>query len=148
MKRKIRERTLARPLLLVIVLAVLEPALIILGVLSKVFSYSPGNILFLLARLIIVAYLAYSRADEGWKKSALNGAVLGFASYSIICASGLVGGVYFETPVLGISADTKLGMLLLLVAVIIGSTILLSLFAALVTLLTRKFKPPKRPSPR
>jgi len=149
MKKKQKERTLVLPLLLIMLLSVLEPVLIISGVLPPISTYSPGNILFGLAGYGIVAYLAFSRADEGVKKSAINGAVLGFTSVSITCASALVGTNFYEQPVIGISTGSQQPPLLMLILLIVESTVLVALFSALVTWLTSKFKQkPKRPSPR
>jgi hypothetical protein len=139
MKKKPKERTLVRPLLWIMLLSLLEPVLIIAGFLPPIFSYSLGNILFMLAGFAVVAYVAYTRANEGLKASILNGLALGFTSVSIICASGLVGSVFYDKPVIGISTGSQQSRLLVLVTLIIQSTIVVALFSVLVTWLTKKF---------
>ncbi|NYZ75989.1 hypothetical protein H0N98_01940 [Candidatus Micrarchaeota archaeon] len=139
-KKSVEERTLTQPLILIIFLSVLEPILIVLGMLPPIFSYSLGNLLFAFLELIIIIQLAYSRSDEGIKESVINGAVLGFTMASILVASGLIGSNYFEKPVLGISAVTQLSRLQILGLLILGNTILFALISALVTGLAKKFK--------
>ena len=148
MKKKTRKRTLVLPLLLMMFLSLLEPVLITAGILPKVFTYSIGNILFSLARFAVVAHVAFSRADEGLRTSAINGLVLGFASASIICTSGLVGTTFYGKPVLGISAGSQESRLFMIILIIIESAAIFALFSTIVTWLTRKFKYSSRPSPR
>jgi hypothetical protein len=139
-KKSVEERTLTQPLLLIMSLSVLEPILIVLGMLPPIFSYSLGNLLFAFLELIVIIQLAYSRSDEGIKESVINGAVLGFTMASILVASGLIGSQYFEKPVLGISAETQLSRLQILGLLILGNTIIFALISALVTGLAKKFK--------
>jgi hypothetical protein len=148
-KKAVEERTLVIPLLLTMLISFIEPALIIAGILPPVYTFSPGNILFALADYAVVAYVAFSRADEGLRVSAINGLALGFASASIICSAGLIGSNIYGMPVIGISVDSKQFLFSTLVMLVIESTILVSLFSVLVTWLTIKFKQkPKRPSPQ
>ncbi len=139
-KKAVEERTLTQPLLLIISLSVLEPILIILGVLPPILSYSLGNLLFAFLEIVIIIRLAYSRSDEGIKESAINGAVLGFTMASILVASGLIGSEYFEKPVLGISAQTQLSRSQIMVFIILESTILFAFISILSSLLAKKFK--------
>jgi hypothetical protein len=149
MKKKQKERTLVIPLLLTMLLSFIEPALIIAGILPPIFTFSLGNILFALAGYAVVAYVAFSRADEGLKASAINGLALGFTSASIICSSGLIGSNIYGMPVIGISVDSKQSLFSILIMLIIESTILVTILSTLVTWLTIKLKKkPKRPSPR
>ncbi len=139
-KKAVEERTLTQPLLLIISLSMLEPILIIFGVLPPLFSYSPGNILFALLEIVIIIRLAYSRSDEGIRDSAINGAVLGFAMASILVASGLIGSTYFEKPVLGISTETQLSRFQIIAFIILENTILFAFISILTSLLAKKFK--------
>ncbi|QLJ53229.1 MAG: hypothetical protein Sv326_1054 [Candidatus Fermentimicrarchaeum limneticum] len=148
MKKKTKERTLTQPLLLIIILSLLEPALIISGILPPIFSYSLGNLLFTLATFLVVAYVAYSRADEELKTSALNGAVLGFTFASVICASGLVGKNYFGKAVLGAAADSAESLFQMLLLIMLENTLLSAVLSVIVTWLAKRFKSSKRPSPR
>jgi hypothetical protein len=145
MKKKHKERTLVKPLLWIMLLSILEPVLIIAGILPPIFSYSLGNILFSLADFAVVAYVAYTRANEGLKASLLNGLALGLTSASIICTSGLAGTIFYDKPVIGISTGTGQSRLVILVMLILESTILIALFSVLVTWLTRQLR---RPSPQ
>jgi len=149
MKKKQKERTLVIPLLLTILLSFIEPALIIAGILPPIFTFSPGIILFAIADYAVVAYVAFSRADEGLKASAINGLALGFTNALIICSSGLVGSHFYGTPVIGVSVDSQQSLFSILVLLIIESTLIVAVFSILVTWLAIKLKKkPKRPSPR
>lgn len=137
-KKKPEERTLVLPLVIMMLLSLLQPVLIISRVLPPISSYSIGNVLFSIAWLALIAYLALSRADEGLLKSAMNGAVLGFEGSLITCASALVGTRFYGTPVLGIVADPR-QPLILITFIIIESTIALALFSAFVTFIKNTY---------
>jgi hypothetical protein len=138
MKKKTKSRTLVLPLALMMLLSLLEPILIIGGFLPPVFTNSPGNILFTLAGYVIVAYVAFTRADEGLKASAINGLALGFTSVSIICASGLIGSDFFGQPVIGISTGSQQSRLFALSLLIIESTIIVALLSVIVTFIRKQ----------
>jgi hypothetical protein len=149
MRKKTEERTLVKPLLLIILLSLLEPLLIFFGVLPKILSYSPGNLLFSFARLLVIAYVAYSRADETLETSALNGTVLGFTFSSLLCASGLVASYYYWKPILGISVTSSVSFISVLVFFIAENTVAGALLSVVVTWLTKRLrKKPRRPSRR
>jgi hypothetical protein len=137
-KEKPKKRTLVFPLIIMMLLSLIQAVLIIIGVLPVISSYSIDNILFSIAGLALLAYLAFTRADEGLVTSALNGAVLGFVSSSITCASALIGTNFYGAQVIGIAVEPRQSFMVIAFIIII-STITMALFSALVTLIKKAY---------
>ena len=116
----------------VALLSAIEAILVILGVLPPVLTYSPGNILFSLLKLAIIAYAGIVSAPEGLKKSALNGALLGFAGAAAICVFSLLGSALFGKTVLGLPPVSNIAPLaILLVFTLITNAVLGTIVAAI-----------------
>lgn len=99
----------------VALLSAIEAILVVLGILPPVLSYSPGNILFSLAKLAIIACAGVIFAQENLKKSALNGAILGSAGAAFLCIFSMLGSLLFGKTVLGLPPmpdSTSLAILL------------------------------------
>ena len=57
-------------------LSIIEPALILVGVLSPILSYSPGNLVFSILKLVVITYYGIYFSDLGLKRCALLGAIV------------------------------------------------------------------------
>ena len=100
----------------VVLLSAMEAVLVALGALPQVLSYSPGNILFSLAKLAVIAYAGIVSAPEGLKKIALNGALLGFAGAAALCVFSLMGSALFGKTILGLPPVPNAAPLAILLA--------------------------------
>ncbi len=121
-------------------LSVLEVALIFSGLLPPIFSYSPGNIVFALARLSVIAYIAYSGAKNGVVEAAKNGAVLSLASVVAMCLAALASGLWLKKPVLGISAPSDAALFQILAFLLLGNVILGAAIAVMVAAIAVRIK--------
>ncbi len=119
------------------VLSLLEAALIISGALPPALSYSPGNVLFALARIAVIAYAGWT-AGAGLKKAALNGAIVSFAANIVICLATLAGTFWLRVPVLGVSAPDSAALLVVLVVALLANVLLGAVIAAAAALLAGK----------
>jgi len=123
---------LGLPLAIVVLLSSIEVILIVLGILPPILSYSPGNLLFSFAHLVVVAYAGTIVAKEGLKKSAMNGAVIAFAASFSICLLAFFCSSFFGVPVLGVRIAGIVPELLVFAIIIIENTLLGALAAAVV----------------
>ena len=117
-------------------LALLEVVLIYFEILPPALSYSPGNLLFSLGMLALVAYAGFASAQQGLGKAVLNGAAVSIAASLTLSISSIV----LKTcgrPILGISAADQLSVYLLLVLIILENTLLGAIIAALAALARR-----------
>lgn len=121
---------LAHLTILIVFLSIAEVSLIFFGALSPVLSYSQGNLLFALARFAIILYAGIVFAEQGLKKAALNGAMLGFAFSSIICLAALAGKTLFNSPILGISVQNQGSLVVMLILVTLENTLFGAIVAA------------------
>lgn len=129
----------------VALLSAIEAVLVVLGVLPPVLSYSPGNILFSLAKLAIIAYAGIVSAPGGLKKSALNGAILGFAGAAALCIFSLLGSALFGKTVLGLPVPNIVSLAILLAFTLITNAVLGTIVAAIARFIAiRARKPNKR----
>lgn len=118
-------------------ISLLEVILILIGAVSPVTSYSPGNIALLLARLAVFVYAGVIFAKAGAKKAALNGAVLGAADALVICA-GSVAGKTLGKPVLGIIVPNTETMILLFLVILVENAALGAVLAGCSSFFARK----------
>ncbi|MFH0884860.1 MAG: hypothetical protein V1861_04070 [Candidatus Micrarchaeota archaeon] len=126
-------------------LSALEAVLVALGVLPPVLSYSPGNILFSLAKLVTIACAGVIFAQEGLKKSALNGAILGGTGAASLCIFSLLGSILFGKIVLGLPPVNIASLVILLAFTIITNAVLGTIVAAIAGFIAiRTRKPNKR----
>jgi hypothetical protein len=70
-----------------VLLALLESALMLLGFLPTLLSYSLLGILFTSALYAVIAYMGWTNAEDGLKKVALDGAAVSFAANLVLCAA-------------------------------------------------------------
>ena len=130
----------------VVLLSAIETVLVVLGVLPPVLSYSSGNILFSLAKLAIIAYAGIVSAQEGlwwWKKSATNGALLGFAGAAAICVFSLLGSALFGKTVLGLPPVPNIAPLaILLTFTLITNAVLGTIVAAIAGFIAIRVRKP------
>jgi hypothetical protein len=120
------------------VLSLAETGLVISGILPPVLSYSPGNILFSLARIAVIAYAGWTAG--GLKKAALNGALVSFVANLVICLATVAGKFYFMVPVLGISTPNSASLLLVLAIILAANVLLGAVIATGAALLAGKIK--------
>src|SRR4030042_3643570 len=84
-------------------LSILQPILIIAAVVSPVADYfSLGSLISNLVRLALVVYLGVYFFKDGLKKSALNGALMGFVSSSVLIIFAYISKQCCDIPILGI----------------------------------------------
>lgn len=121
-------------------LSVLEVALIFSGLLPPIFSYSPGNLVFALARLSIIVFIAYSGAKKGLVEAAKNGAVLSLASVVVMCLAALASRLWLKTPVLGISAPSDAAFFQILAFLLLGNVILGAVIAVMIAAIAVRIK--------
>jgi hypothetical protein len=122
---------------LIALVSLIEVGLIIAGILPPIASYSPGNLVFLFARLAIYVYAGILFAKEGVKKAARNGAILALVSALIVCAGSLTGKFLLGKSVLGIPAPNTESLILILILVILGNTLMGTLIAGLAAFVKR-----------
>ena len=123
---------------LIALVSLIEMGLIILGILPPVASYSPGNLVFLFARLAIYVYAGILFSKQGVKKAVKNGAILAFVSSLVVCAATLKGKFLLGRPVLGISAPNTESLVLVLILVILGNTLMGALIAGITAFVKRR----------
>ena len=121
-------------------LSLFEVALIFFGLLPPIFSYSPGNLVFALARLSVIAFLAYSGAKKGLVEAAKNGAALSLASVVVMCLAALASRLWLKTPVLGISAPSDAAFFLILAFFLLGNALIGAALAVIVAGLAARTK--------
>jgi hypothetical protein len=136
---------MARPSLAVLAalagaLALIESVLILTGLLPPVLSYSPGNLVFAIARLAVVAYAGISFAGAGVKKAALNGALVALVANAVICLATLAGMFVFRVPVMGLPAMNTIPLLIVLALTLVANVLLGTVIAAGAALLAGKRK--------
>ncbi len=126
-------------------ITLIEIALIIGGVLQPVSSYSPGNLLFALARIAVVAYAGIVFAKQGLKKAAANGAILGLTTAVIMCLVSLASKPFFNKSIIGLSASSN-GMLAILFALLVlQNAVIFAAVAVLTAWIAIRFGKPSRP---
>ncbi len=122
---------------LIALVSLVEMGLIIAGILPTIASYSPGNLLFLFARLALFIYAGILFAKEGVKKAARNGAILALVSALIVCAASLKGKFLLGKSVLGIPAPNTESLILVLIIVLLGNTLMGALVAGITAFIKR-----------
>jgi hypothetical protein len=115
----------------VAMLSVIEAVLVVLGVLPPVLSYSPGNIMFSLAKLVVIVYAGVITASEGLKKSALNGTILGFAGAAALCIFSLLCSALLGKSVLGLPLTNIVLLTVVLAVIVVSNTVIGALLAAI-----------------
>lgn len=123
-----KKTSLSFLILLIAALSLIESVLILLDVLQPVASYSLGNLLFSFAKIALIIYAGVTYYDEGLKRSAFYGGVLGFVMVSVIALFSFISMAYLKKPVLGISAPSASYPLVMLI--LISENVLLGMIVA------------------
>lgn len=117
------------PFACVFALSLVEAWLILSGVLPPLFSYSPGNILFGVARLAIIGYVGVISAKISLKKAAINGGLVGLGMTIVFCLASVIGRFYMNKAVFGMTATGNWGLLAVFGLVIIENILLGAIIA-------------------
>jgi hypothetical protein len=127
---------------IVILLAVIESGLILLGAVPSISTYSPINLFFLVARLGIVITTGWIFYHRGIKNAAINGAILSGTS-TVIFLVAIILGQFIHVPVLGIPAPNLLSILVILLVNIIISLLLGSILSVIGAFFGQHFRAKK-----
>jgi len=112
-------------------LALIESALVLMGMLAPVATYSPGNMIFLVARSIIILYSGWVISKSGIKQAARNGIVIAGASTMVFVIASIFG-FLIRTPVLGMELSANpLAIGIMLIVVLIANIILGAILASI-----------------
>jgi hypothetical protein len=121
-------RTLA---LIVVALAALESVLVLSSILTPLLEYSPGNIVFLIARNVIVIYAGWS--SSGIKDAVSRGAIISGSGAIVFVIASLIGSALHH-PMLGISFPPESALIVYLALIVMNAAIgvIGALFAVLI----------------
>ncbi|NYZ74049.1 hypothetical protein H0O00_02815 [Candidatus Micrarchaeota archaeon] len=122
----------------IVSLTIAEVALIGVGILPPVLSYSLGNLFFSLLRLALAVYGGLLVAKKGLGAAAFNGALLLFAGSLTLCIATLAGSTYLGRPILGLAAPDTFSMILLLSITVVENTLLGAVLAAIAAFVSNK----------
>jgi len=112
-------------------LSLFESALILMGMLAPVATYSPGNVVFLIARSIIILYSGWIVSKSGIKQAARNGIVIASASTMVFILASIFG-FLIRTPLLGMEMNANpIAIGIMLIAVLIANIILDAILASI-----------------
>lgn len=119
-----RKLSLMHFILAVAILSIIQPILIMVKLLPTLNEYfSFGSSLFNLLRLAILIYAGITFSKLCLKKSALNGAIIGFASSAIIVIFSYLSKQCCNIPILGIKV-TPAGYWQVILFIIIENVVL------------------------
>ncbi len=124
---------LTRFIVAIAVLTLIEATLIIAGALPPISSYSPGNLLFALAKIAVVIYagVVFAKQGQGLKKAALNGAILGLTTALTAVLVSLASKPFFNKPILGLSSPNAETLIVLFAVIIMENAVISGIVAAL-----------------
>jgi len=135
-----RKAAITYLILFVVFLSLIESILIFFDILPPLASYSSGNLLFSFAKLAAIAYAGILFYDEGLKKSAFYGGILGLVTASVVSLASFISKLYFKKPLLGISIPSGASYLLMMVIVILENVLLGMIIAVCAGWITKKLK--------
>lgn len=121
------------------IVSLVEVLLIFGGYLPPVFSYSPSNLLFVLARYALVAYTAAAYARQDLKISAITGAFVGFAGAFVTTMSSSLNYLYIHKAVLGVLVWSRQEMFVLMMSTILQNMAIGAIVGAAAGFLFLKF---------
>jgi hypothetical protein len=127
------------PLAIVVLISAIEVALIVLGILPPILSYSLGNLLFSFAHLVVVAYAGMIVAGEGLRKSAQAGGAVAFTASFAICILAFFCSSFFHVPILGVHVAGTVPELLVFAMIIVENTVLGALVSVVMSWVSLKF---------
>jgi len=124
-------------------LAALESVLVLSGILQPVLTYSPGNIVFLIARGALMLYAGWSAS--GLKRAALRGAIFAATGVMVLLIAAIAG-TAIHISVLGLSLPSQAMPLLYLIMLVMNTALgaIVALLAAFIAGLVT----PRRPKPK
>lgn len=134
-----KKRVLLFLILLIAALSLIESVFILLDVLPPVASYSLKNLLFSFARIAVIIYAGIIYYNEGLKRSAFCGGILGFVMVSVIALFSFISMVYLKKPVLGISVPSTSYPLVMLI-LILENVLIGMIIAVCASWITKKVK--------
>lgn len=111
-------------------LSLLEAALVLAKALPPVLSYSPGNLLFTLARLAVVAYAGVAHRDRGLKEAAVAGGMIALAGSGVLCLAALASAFTVKIPVLGLQTAGTASLLFTVLLVLAQNAVIGAALAA------------------
>jgi hypothetical protein len=117
-------------------LAALESVLILGGLLTPVMAYSPGNIIFLSARFLLLLYAGWSC---GMKDAAIRGSLISATAVLVFILFSLAGAT-LARPVLGVPAQSLPVLYIILMAM---NSILGAIIASVSSFISSIIKPRK-----
>jgi hypothetical protein len=135
-----RKLTIVNFILFVAALSLAECLLIFLEILPPLSSYSLGDVLFTLVKLVVIAWMGIAFYGKGLGKSALYGGVLGLTSSSIFSLAAFISSTYFEKPILGISIPSGTSYFLMILIIILENILLGVILAVCASWITKKLK--------
>jgi len=119
--------------------SVVEVLLIFAGLLPPVLSYSPPNILFMLAQFALVAYAGVAFAKQDLKISFITGAFVAFCGIFIIVLASALNYLYIHKTVLGVLVWNREELFVLMVTTILQNMAIGAIVAAIAGWLSMKF---------
>lgn len=119
--------------------SVAEVLLIFGGLLPPVMSYSPANLLFLLARLALVVYIGVAYARQDLKISAITGAFVAFCGTFVLTMASTLNYLYIHKTVLGVLIWSRQEMFMLMMSTILQNILIGVIIGAVAGWLSLKF---------
>jgi len=126
-----------RIIALMIALAGIQAGLILGGILPPLSINSSVNILFLLARIVIIGYTGWMFSGIGFKEAAIKGGIVALVAVITIYI-GIFVGMTMHKPILGISFTSQLHLLLILLFMGIINVMFGAVFAVIGAIIRRK----------
>jgi hypothetical protein len=128
-------------------LAALESMLIIAGMLPPTLTYSPGNLVFLGLRFILLPYAGWlNRASL--KAAASGGALVAAAGVVMLMLASFVGSAVFHRAVLGVSVSGLPLVIMCLITLVMNAAIGAIAASAVALLAPVLVARPKTPNPK
>lgn len=129
----------SRIIALMIALAVIQVVLIFGGILQPLSVDSLGNTLFLLARIVIIAYTGWIFSKSGFKEAAIKGGIVTISAVITLFLAIFIG-MTVHKPVLGIAFPSQLFLLFYLFIIAIFNVLFGAIIAMIGALIGRKFR--------
>ncbi|MDD5111055.1 MAG: hypothetical protein PHG85_00755 [Candidatus Altiarchaeota archaeon] len=128
---------------LIVLLALLETALIFMGVLPPLSENNTGNAAFIIAKLGVIAYAAWTNAREGFRTSFTAGFTVSVADITLMCmAIGMIGLANIQS--LGLPLDSAGRLLAMLAITFAANAMLMALVVGIIALAATKVRKAKK----
>jgi len=125
-------------LLALVLVSIIESGLVLGGFIPPISTYSPGNLIFIFLKLILIVISAVYFYKLGVKKCTVNGAILGLVTSFIVALLSFIGKGYGK-PVLGLNVPGNYYWLMI-GFIVLQNVILGAVVAALSCWIARKIK--------